>query len=194
MISRKNYTEKAINHKRGFTLIETLVAVLLLVTAVAGPLTIASKGLTATLVAKDQFIGFYLAQDAVEHIRFIRDSNTLSGGNWLTGAGSASGISLSACISSDGSATCYLDSLGTHPASPTACSGACPTLRFDTANKYYNYNSGFNPTPQRFTRTISIKNDGVSEEATVTVQVTWSDIVGVTRAPVIVRENIYSWQ
>ena len=50
---------------RGFTLIETLIAVLILTTAIAGPLTIASKGLTATLVAKDQISAFYLAQDAV---------------------------------------------------------------------------------------------------------------------------------
>lgn len=183
-----------VKQPQGFTLIETLVAVLLLVTAIAGPLTIASKGLTATLVAKDQFIGFYLAQDAMEHIRFVRDSNTLSGGDWLTGDGSASGINLSACISADGTATCYLDSLSTHPASPTSCSGTCPTMRFDPTNIYFNYNSGLTSTPQRFVRTISIQNDGVSDEATVTITVSWTDIAGVTRVPITVRENIFSWQ
>lgn len=183
------------NSARGFTLIETLVAVLLLATAVAGPLTIASKGLTATLVAKDQFIGFYLAQDAMEYIRFVRDSNTLGGGDWLTGAGASAGINLSACVSADGATTCYLDSLSTHPASPTTCSGTCPTLRFDSANKIFNYSSSNSLTPQRFVRTISIKNDPASlHEATVTVSVTWSDIAGVTRAPLVVRENIFDWQ
>src|SRR3989344_3852661 len=103
---------------RGFTLIETLIAVLLLSVAITGPLTIASKGLTATLVAKDQFIAFYLAQDAVEYVRYVRDSNCLAavGGAggcaasaWLANLGGSWGGSSwsGGCFGASG---CYFDS------------------------------------------------------------------------------------
>ncbi len=59
----------------GFTIVETLVAVAVLMIAVAGPLVVASKGLTAAVVAKDQMIASYLAQDTMETIKNIRDNN-----------------------------------------------------------------------------------------------------------------------
>src|SRR3989338_5317255 len=61
-----NILKKLCARVRGFTLIETLIAVLLLSVAVTGPLTIASKGLTATLTAKDQFVAYYLDSLAVD--------------------------------------------------------------------------------------------------------------------------------
>src|SRR3990167_9485995 len=84
--------------KRGFSLIETLVAVLLLATAITGPLTIASKSFLVATVAKDQVTAFYLAQDAVEYVRFARDSNKLSGSDWLSG----SVVDLDNCVSTNG--------------------------------------------------------------------------------------------
>lgn len=187
-----------INDMRGFTLVETLVAVLLLSMAIAGPLTIASKGLTATLVAKDQFTGFYLAQDAMEYVRFIRDSACLSSPSGSSGCPANIWLSgLSACISTDGSARCYLDSLGSQPDVPTACSGTCPTLRYDTTNRYFNYNASVPLTPQRYVRTVSIQHNpsgSTPDEAVVTVTVSWSDIAGVTRVPITVRESIFRWQ
>ena len=113
--------------KKGFTLIETLVAILILTTAIAGPLTIASRGLNAALIAKDQTTASYLAQDAIEYVRAVRDTNRLLGGDWLTGAGGSGAITnLSGCISQN----CIVDSLdyknpGTY-FSPTTCSGTCP--------------------------------------------------------------------
>lgn len=171
---------------RGFTLIETLVAVLLLATAIAGPLTIASKGLLAASVARDQITAFYLAQDAVEYIRYNRDSNKLQSASWLTG--------LENCISADGSTTCYMDSLATNPATPTVCTGTCPIMSYDSVNGYFNYPStGGTPTPQRFTRTISITTPvgGRADEAEVRVTVSWQDN---NPHSVTMRENIFNWQ
>lgn len=173
--------------QQGFTLIETLVAVLLLTTAIAGPLTIASRGLLASTVARDQVIAFYLAQDAIEHIRFLRDTNKLSSAEWLN--------TLTPCVSADGSATCYFDSLSTNPSSPTACSGTCEVMRFDSTNGYYNYNSSNTLTPQRFIRTVSIKTPvGTNNsEAAISVTMSWESSNGATRT-VTVRENIVDWQ
>lgn len=181
---------------KGFTLIETLLAVLLLSIAIVGPLSITAKGMTTTLVAKDQFVAFYLAQDAIEQVRFIRDSACLAAGTspcplgtWLS--------SLSLCTNASGSAVCNIDSIqGTVCTQGSANCAA--VLNYDSTTSYYGYTSG-TPTVQKFIRSISIKNDptGVTtpvDEAIVTVTVTWSDLAGVTHQPVTVRENIFRWQ
>src|SRR3989344_3821699 len=182
----------------GFTLIETLIAVLLLATAIAGPLTIASKGLTSTMVAKDQFIAFYLAQDAIEQVRFLRDSACLASGGGPTGCPANVWLSgLNNCLTSASPDGCILDSLATNPAAPAACAGTCAVMRYDAANHVFNYNPAVPIVPQQFIRTIKVQNDpgGTSpDEAVVTVSVAWTDRAGVTRPPITVRENIFRWQ
>jgi len=175
--------------KKGFTLIETLVAVLILATAIAGPLTIASKGLSTALVAKDQTTAYYLAQDAVEYVRFARDTNRLKSTDWLAGSGSGS-TDLAPC---EGAGGCYLDSLANVPAAPTACSGACPKMNYDATNRYFNYN-GVNPATI-FTRTITLTTPvGTNAaDAALTVAVSWSDLPGTVHT-ITVREDLFNWQ
>lgn len=67
----------------GFTIIETLIAITVLMIAIAGPLTIASKGLTVAASAREQTVGLYLAQSAIEYMKNIRDTNLLSDETWL---------------------------------------------------------------------------------------------------------------
>lgn len=167
----------------GFTLIETLVAIVILTTAIAGPLTIAAKSFMAATVVKDQITAFYLAQDAVEYIRFKRDTNRLAGSSWLTGLDG--GI----CTGATG---CYLDSTGNNPANPTFCPGTCQPLRYDTTNNRFTYTGG---TATIFKRTIVITTPvGTNaDEASITVTVSWSDQAGITRS-VVVLENMFNWQ
>lgn len=68
---------------KGFTIIETLIAITVLMIAIAGPLTIASKGLTVAASAREQTVGLYLAQSAMEFMKNIRDTNLLSDEIWL---------------------------------------------------------------------------------------------------------------
>ncbi|OGC86298.1 hypothetical protein A3D70_00345 [Candidatus Adlerbacteria bacterium RIFCSPHIGHO2_02_FULL_54_18] len=190
-----NILKKLCARVRGFTLIETLIAVLLLSVAVTGPLTIASKGLTATLTAKDQFVAYYLAQDAMEQVRYLRDSACLAAGVQPSGCPSGTWLSnLSACKSVDGSTACYLDSLAVDPAVATACSGSCPLMKYDPSTKIFRYTSG-TATPQQFIRSVYVKNDPATpDEAAVTVTVSWVDVAGVTHRPATVRGNIFRWQ
>lgn len=183
---------------KGFTLIETLIAVLLLTLAVGGPLTIASKGLTSTRMAKDQFVAFYLAQDAVEYVRYLRDTACL---NSYVSSGStdcADNVwlsNLTTCVSLDGSTKCYFDSLASEPASPTICTaGVCPTMLFDSTRGKYNYVSG-SISDARFVRTISIKRTpSDADEALLTVTVEWSNTPGALRVPITVQETLFRWQ
>jgi prepilin-type N-terminal cleavage/methylation domain-containing protein len=61
--------------KSGFTLMETLVAITILLIGVLGPLTIAARGIADGLYAKNQLVANFLAQEALELIINQRDTN-----------------------------------------------------------------------------------------------------------------------
>lgn len=61
----------------GFTLIETLVAISLLTIAIVAPMTLTMQSLSSAFYARDQITASYLAQEALEGVRAVRDSNAL---------------------------------------------------------------------------------------------------------------------
>ena len=67
------------SRQNGFTLVETLVAISVLLLAIIGPMTIASRGLQSSQFAKDRITAFYLAQEAIEIARWNRDTGALEG-------------------------------------------------------------------------------------------------------------------
>jgi len=70
-------------YDRGFTLIETLVAIAILLLAISAPLSIAEKGLASAEAARSEITAFYLAQEALEFVRNARDSSVIAGDGWL---------------------------------------------------------------------------------------------------------------
>jgi prepilin-type N-terminal cleavage/methylation domain-containing protein len=194
------------NKQSGFTLIETMAAVLLLSIALAGPMTIAQKGLSTALVAKDQNTAFNLAQDAVEYIRFARDTNCLvatavtpgncPAGSWLTGTINLGSTGFG-CVSADNSAACTVDSSANTGAS---CVGGFPCtalINFDATNNKFTYSTGAGISPTIFVRTVQIKYNPActttcnAAEADITVTVSWSNP---TAHSIQVRESLYNWQ
>jgi type II secretory pathway pseudopilin PulG len=76
---------------QGFTLLETLVAVTILIIGVLGPLSLASRGIADGLFAQNQLTASFLAEEALETLKSRRDGNVLSGNDPflnLTGFGS----------------------------------------------------------------------------------------------------------
>jgi type II secretory pathway pseudopilin PulG len=61
--------------KKAFTIIETLVAITILMIAISGPLTSAFRALTASVAARDQMTANFLAQEAIEYVRNVKDNN-----------------------------------------------------------------------------------------------------------------------
>lgn len=194
--------------KRGFSLIETLFAVLILSVSIAGPLSIVSRGVQSAVIAKDQIIGYYLAQDAIEYIRYVRDTNKLAGSSWLAGLdGTANSLGIARsdgapppgnCTSANG---CSADSINN---TITAClAGVCSQsntrITYDTTTGNYRVGGTLSATlilpPQNYRRSIVITKIG-NDEAEVKVTVTWSDTGATLTAAhtLIVRESIYNWQ
>jgi len=179
-----------------------MIAIMVLMLAVVGPLSLASKGLQTTLISKDQETAYYLAQDAVEYVRWVRDTNKLRGNAWLAGLdGTANGHTNNgsaggACTASGG---CIIDSLRDTTAS---CTGTCSVLNYDSTNNYFTYNAvGSGVVASFFTRTVNIVTPvGINDctvgrgcEASVKVTITWSDQGSVQRK-IVVSENLYDWQ
>jgi Tfp pilus assembly protein PilV len=82
------HEERAMLRTQGFTIVEALVAITVLLLSVAGPMTIAQTGLRNSFFARDQITAFYLAQEGIELIRAQRDNNALDGNpatGWLDG-------------------------------------------------------------------------------------------------------------
>ncbi|MEX0930749.1 MAG: prepilin-type N-terminal cleavage/methylation domain-containing protein [Candidatus Paceibacterota bacterium] len=58
----------------GYSFVEVLVAIAILLVSIVGPLTIASTGLRNALFAREQNIAFFLAQEGLEAIIFLREN------------------------------------------------------------------------------------------------------------------------
>lgn len=185
----------------GFTLIETLLAILILTMAIAGPLSIAGKGLQLALIAKDQVTAAFLAQDAIEYVRFIRDTNRLNGTEWLAGLDGTSNLHTTDAGGGQANCTggnmCTIDSLqdqATYCGTSLSSCSAFP-LYYNSAGNDYTYTAPGN-TQTIFTRTVSVALVSVgagTNEADVTVTVQWKDAGGVARS-VILRDNLLNWQ
>lgn len=63
--------------KKGFTLVETLVAVSIFSVSVLGLVTVLSEGIADTGYAKQKLAASYLAQEGIECIRNLRDNYVL---------------------------------------------------------------------------------------------------------------------
>ncbi len=66
---------KIINYKKeeGFTLVETLIAISILMIAIASPINLAQKALSSAVLSRDQMTASFLAQDGLEATKNLRD-------------------------------------------------------------------------------------------------------------------------
>jgi prepilin-type N-terminal cleavage/methylation domain-containing protein len=173
------YTEKKTNQK-GFTLVETLVAISILVLAVTGAFSAAHNGMMSSLYSKDQITAFYLAQEAIEQIRNMRDSNGLVPTGWMNGIANVG----DPC---ELNTTCYVDALSSS-APLVRCSGVCPNLLMNT-NGFYSYDSG---SATKFRRQVTITAINANE-IVVAVSVYWSKGILVDKV-FTAREHLFNWQ
>lgn len=149
-------------HTRGFTLVETLVAITVLLLVIIGPMTIAQKGIQNAYFANEQITATMLAQEAIEAVRILRDQDALDAyddtigddtGDWMP---------------SNCSVACTFDA---EEGGFDACSGGvCEKLEIDEDTGKYVHNGD---VESQFTRSITVGSE-VGGGVPVTVDVTWN--------------------
>jgi Tfp pilus assembly protein PilV len=158
--------EKFSRRNKGFTVIEALVAITILLLGVLGPLSVATRGITDGMIAKNQIVALGLAQEGVELIRAKIDSNLNNSNLWLTG--------LDSCLNSASPPTCRVLATSNEYESCDLSAGTCD-LR-SGSNGIYVVTGG---TGQIFSREIQVAvtpatSPLVSDvEAKITIKVGW---------------------
>lgn len=194
-----NYAKTDINklssRPRGFTLLETMVAVSLLAVAIVAPMSLTAQSLASAYYARDQITAFYLAQEGLEVVRNIRDNNILQNSQSTSGTVNLlNGIPITTPFTVD--ATVAYTAINP----PPTCSGTCAPLKTDGV--LYNYTASI---PTQFTRTLTACyvhapppidtggcNSTFSDEIKITVTVTWKT-GNIQQRTVSVSENLYRW-
>ncbi len=170
-------------YKSAFTLIETLVAIAILVTSITAPLTIAANSWFHSRYARDQVVATYLAQEAIEMVRYIRDRNLMKQqgsrtAEWLEFIPKDAWFSPDWETSQSGSIV-----VCPNPADPTSC----PYLKYLGA---YTLNNG---DTSKFKRAVRVTtNSAFPDEVEVESIVYW--VSGVTgERSISVKTRLYNW-
>lgn len=149
---------------KGFTLIETLFAILIFSAALISLLAISGKGISATNEVKNESTAYYLAQEGLEVVRNIRDTQfiTLQGGG--SGAWTDGFLGTPDCGAPAG---CYVVYSNAGVPTLSEVSGASAEILLD--NGLYG-NTG---TPTGFSRVISVQPGLGLDEYVITSRVEW---------------------
>lgn len=190
----------------GFTLVETLVAVTILVMVIIAPLTIAQRGMQNAYFAGDQTTAVYLAQEAIEHIQGLRDGVALQNyedyrdnivsdrttfQEWVDSLPAS-------CKSTASNGGCDFDFSSSNP-QPRNCQNSSTEcqLRINTSGgsngRIYQYSSG---GQSMYTRRIRVgtplTNAGIAYAVPVTATVTWNaTIFGGAQRTVTLQTYVY---
>lgn len=164
------------NKESGFTLIEALVSMVLLTTAIVPSFILASDAVKISIGIRNTLIASNLAQEGVEAVRALRDEN------WFVGQPFATGLD------------------GCPP--PTGCRvqwnsdvlmpiGTNTPLKWDSVSGLYQYTDGIDSS---FSRRITIAQvPGSPDERVVTSEVTWTERSVTNTKSIVVESHLFDW-
>lgn len=171
--SKMGFTQPSL--MTGFTMVETLVAISILLLVIIGPMTIAQKGIQNAYFARDQLTAVFLAQEAIEAVRELRDDQALIIYDKLIQEEATAQTTWGWLASNKIDGVCKTATgCGFNPTTRVfqSCDEieACK-LRVDE-NGLYSYENGLGTNPSIFSRKVYIENiSGVSVK--IRVVVTW---------------------
>lgn len=183
------------NSQRGYSLVETLIAVSILLTALVGPLTIVYKSLQTGYDARSQTTAVFLAQEGVEIFFQIHLGRTIeglqpsptypyrAGWNWVSYNSSTPSASAYHCfVASESDSGCNIDlesGVNVSCANPETC-----RMVFDEngSRAKYQVDTGSNGEDTEFIREIKILQDD-TDYLRIISTVSWeSELHGDTRS------------
>lgn len=206
--TRKNNIH--ITYKKGFTLIESLVAIFMLSVVLATVISLVQSSIQANTLSQAQVTANYVAGEAIEYIRNVRDNqflqiaadpNALTDGATATWLGGFDQSSASTCYMPDG---CDIDpatysSDGGQPMRIISCTNydghQCPALKFDAnaltdGGSFYQHTTGPDSV---FTRKINLSiNPNNPDELTIKVTITGSSGF-FKNSPLVVVQHLFNW-
>ena len=148
---------------------EAIVAIFVITAGIVGVLALVTQTISSATFSKDKLTAAYLAQEGIEIVRNIRDTNWLQGLSWNNGLG----VSV---YEADYKAS----SLSFFSGNP---------LNLETLTGYYGYGAG---DATKFTRKITINDGPVSGSSlNIKVEVSWQEKG--TSHKVEAQENLYNW-
>jgi len=154
-------------NQKGFTLAELLITIFVFTVGILGIYLVVQNSYATLNYAKNRLIAIYLAQEGIEIVRNIRDTNWLEGQSWDDEL-------------FEGTNRVQYDKGFLLPGD-----GGTP-LRIDN-NGFYTYDSTNPQTPFRRKVDITKIDD---DTLLVTVEVKWSDKF----SPIILQEKLYNWR
>lgn len=211
----KFYKEAATGKaNRGFTILETLVAISIILMAITGPIDIIASALKASYYSRDEITAFYLAEEAIEYARNQRDNNAIDPDktitDWLTDVTESGSVDCinDANISEENKVKCSLvqDSSGVY--SYESCGTSCTTpgsgynlKKFDTGVFGASQGSS-NITETNFTREVyftRVPDIGDpagttnNREVLMTVRIYWTNTFG-SDNKFVLSERLFNWK
>lgn len=199
-ILKNNKKNPQILKQGGFTLLETLIALLLLVMVLNPAFTLLSNSLLGSKYAKNQMTADYLLQEVVDFIRNDRDSFTQNNKDWdgfvkkygLVDGGIGKTIKSSCVIE-----TSPLNNVVDCQTIPDNSESSIPptTLYYDKSSVYGGYyttkSNIANATPTIFKREV-LMTLLEGDEVDISVTVTWSD--GFSEKKRTLYSSLLNWQ
>jgi prepilin-type N-terminal cleavage/methylation domain-containing protein len=163
---------------KAFTLIETMVSLMMISVALLGIYAAIAKYTQQTKQVKENYIASLLGQEGIEIIRNLRDTNWITGGR----AAFSTGLISSNC-NVDGTGGWRVDYLATSTADLVSNTAPVPYLYTNDTNGFYNYTSG---TVTPYKRQICVVEDG--DILHVSVVIYW------TSHSTTIKEDLYNWK
>lgn len=172
---------KCLNVKmnKGFTILELLIAILVITIGVLGSYSVTQQILVTTISSTHRLTAAYLGKEGIEIVRNIRDTNWINGDSFSAGLVANGGF--------DGCNAGYFCEADYNDASlaSVADSTAARELMLDN---FYSYDSGLNSI---YKRKITITPEG-ADKLKVSVEVEWRERSNTHT--VTIQENLYDWK
>lgn len=184
--------------KRGFTMVETLVAITILLIAVVVPMRIASQSVKTASLAREQLTAVYLAQEGLEMMIRLRDNDALDGvetWDWFNNLPSQCKI-LPPQTTAVG---CGIESnRRVHDSADIrVCSGTACLLYLDddssSGRVYYSHSSSVG-APSPYTRVITVRQVGstTNKEVQITSRVSWTSAYLNEEIDVVLQTHVFN--